>query len=188
MMKDIPNYEGRYMINESGIVINHKGHVMRTAVSNAGYLRTSLMRENPKNKDDRDNVSIHRLVAKTFIPNPDNLPLVMHKDNDKLNNHVSNLKWGTEEENVRQAIEDGLWRPRSSSLETGMVYEVHKDGKFITCDCRSDVSDLIGYSEISLKNMVGNFRQIALGEYKGYLIHRLEINHPEYTCPIKFIE
>ena len=74
MMKDIPGYEGKYKINESGIVINKNGHVMRTAVSNSGYLRTALI--DPVT-GERKNKSIHRLVAETFIPNPDNLPVVM---------------------------------------------------------------------------------------------------------------
>ena len=42
MMIDLVNYEGKYKINEAGIIINKKGHVMRTAVSNSGYLRTAL--------------------------------------------------------------------------------------------------------------------------------------------------
>lgn len=41
----------------------------------------------------RRNYRVHRLVAEAFIPNPDNLPMVNHKDEDKLNNIVSNLEW-----------------------------------------------------------------------------------------------
>lgn len=41
----------------------------------------------------RRNYRIHRLVAETFIPNPDNLPMVNHKDENKLNNEASNLEW-----------------------------------------------------------------------------------------------
>ena len=61
MMKDIPGYEGTYKINECGNVINKNGHLMRTAVSNSGYIRTAL--ENPVT-GERKNKSIHRLVAK----------------------------------------------------------------------------------------------------------------------------
>ena len=44
----------------------------------------------------------HRLVALAWLPNPDNLPIVHHKDGDILNNHYSNLEWCTQQHNVRQ--------------------------------------------------------------------------------------
>lgn len=50
------------------------------------------------------NVKIHRLVAEAYIPNPNNLPIVMHLDDNPLNNIVSNLKWGTYKENRYLAI------------------------------------------------------------------------------------
>lgn len=173
-MKEIEGYNGNYKINESGIVINKNGHVMRTAVSNAGYLRTAL--EIPNGNGNRKNESIHRLVAQTFIPNPDDLPIVLHKDNDPLNNHVSNLKWGTQSENIKQAFDDGRKISPYKGNTYPNKYQVYnkETGDSIICDCRSDVSDLIGYAEISLKNMIGNGRKIALGPYKDYEIRRLK--------------
>jgi hypothetical protein len=50
---------------------------------------------------------VNRLVALTYIPNPNNLPIVLHLDNDPFNNHVSNLKWGTQKDNIRQAHAEG---------------------------------------------------------------------------------
>lgn len=52
-------------------------------------------------------IKVSRLVAMVYIPNPDNLPIVMHLDNNRLNNHVSNLKWGTYQENMDQMSRDG---------------------------------------------------------------------------------
>lgn len=53
-------------------------------------------------------VALHRLVAEMFIPNPDNLPHINHKDGNRLNNHVDNLEWCTHEQNIRHAVENGL--------------------------------------------------------------------------------
>lgn len=55
------------------------------------------------NKRGRKYFYIHRLVAEVYIPNPDNLPVVMHLDNDREHNDISNLKWGTQKENLNQA-------------------------------------------------------------------------------------
>lgn len=51
---------------------------------------------------------VHVLVARAYLDNPNNLPIVMHKDNNKMNPHVSNLQWGTVAENTKQAFDDGL--------------------------------------------------------------------------------
>lgn len=50
---------------------------------------------------------LHRLVAEAYIPNPNNLPVVMHKDDSPKNNHVSNLKWGTHKDNTWDSIIKG---------------------------------------------------------------------------------
>ena len=51
---------------------------------------------------------VHRIVAEAFLPNPNNLPIVMHLNNDKSDNRVENLAWGTQAENTRAAFRDGL--------------------------------------------------------------------------------
>lgn len=61
-------------------------------------------------RSGRKTKRVHRVVAEAFIPNPSCLPIVMHKNNDKKDNSVGNLKWGTVSENTRQAYEDGLLR------------------------------------------------------------------------------
>lgn len=95
--KDIPGYEGKYQVSSFGRVRsldriddeNHfrKGQIMKTKLLR-GYVRVPL-RDGKKQKD----YQVHRLVASAFIPNPDNLPQVNHKDCNPGNNHVENLEW-----------------------------------------------------------------------------------------------
>ena len=60
----------------------------------------------------RKTLLIHRLVAKAFIPNPDNLPEVNHKDGNKANNQSFNLEWCTRRQNAKHAVDSGLWHKK----------------------------------------------------------------------------
>lgn len=83
MFKQIPNYEN-FLINEEGVVKAPDGHILSQNDNGKGYRTVSL---------NRQSKYVHRLVAQTFLPNPDNLPCVDHIDTDKSNNNVSNLRW-----------------------------------------------------------------------------------------------
>ena len=81
-----PNYE----VNEIGEVRSKKtGIILSQRNDRYGYKRVTLNDGKPKT------APVHRLVAEAFIPNPDNLPCINHKDEDKTNNCVDNLEWCT---------------------------------------------------------------------------------------------
>ena len=67
-----------------------KGHVLKQSHNGCGYLQVSIQIDGKQNKK-----SVHRLVAQTFLPNPNCLPMVNHRDCDRTNNNVSNLEWCT---------------------------------------------------------------------------------------------
>lgn len=69
-----------------------------------GYLYCNIIMSDGVAKQFR----VHVLVAKTYLPNPENLPVVLHKDNNKTNPSLDNLKWGTVSENTKSAYEQGL--------------------------------------------------------------------------------
>lgn len=95
--KRIKKFESLYLINEYGKIykLDFDGFSEGSLKEN-GYVRFTLMFNNGKSKKD---YYVHRLVAETFIPNPENKPEVNHIDGDKTNNHVSNLEWVTRSEN-----------------------------------------------------------------------------------------
>jgi hypothetical protein len=78
--------------------------VLKTQTDNNGYhrIRVTIEREKMTYK-------VHREVAKAFLPNPESLPQVNHKDGNKDNNSVENLEWITNRDNAHHAIEHGLW-------------------------------------------------------------------------------
>lgn len=89
-MKDIKGFEGKYAVTEDGKVWSYwgKGHFLKQSITQTGYCVVSLS----KNGQYATHY-VHRLVAETFIANPDRLPEINHKDEDKSNNSVTNLEW-----------------------------------------------------------------------------------------------
>lgn len=86
-------------------VINGKYHKLHEFVDNVGYYQTVFRIDGR-----RKYVRVHRLIAETLVPNPDNLPMVNHIDGDKLNNDPSNLEWCTNSHNTKEAYDSGLYR------------------------------------------------------------------------------
>jgi hypothetical protein len=101
MQQCIKGFEGLYSIFSTGEIYTHRyNKVMKPLKHTGGYHRITLI-------DKYGTVHqryIHRLVAETFIPSPDGLPLVGHRgDEDKTDNSVKNLYWCTNSENARDA-------------------------------------------------------------------------------------
>lgn len=106
--KDIKGYEGLYQISNLGrvkclpkIIRNrkYKEIIKSPSLAGKGYYRLILC-NNGKNKA----FYIHRLVAQAFIPNPNNLPQVNHKDENILNNCVDNLEWCNNKQNINYGL------------------------------------------------------------------------------------
>lgn len=111
---------GDYMVNPNGDVMRTgymrktkyntvyycEPHILKPATIKCGYLMVVLTDSNGKRK----NMLVHRLVAKAYIPNPNNKPVINHIDGNKANNVISNLEWCTYTENQNHALSNGLKR------------------------------------------------------------------------------
>lgn len=94
-MKDIKNYEGLYAITSCGKIYSYKRKVfLKPEKVWDGYLRVFLYKDGIGK-----HYKVHRLVAETYIPNPENKPCVNHIDECKTNNALQNLEWVTHKEN-----------------------------------------------------------------------------------------
>lgn len=96
----------KYSVSNYGRVRNdHTGRCLKQKIERNGYASVCL---SLGHRGTYKTVKVHRLVAKVFIENPNNLPQVNHKDGDKLNNNVCNLEFCTAKYNVMHSIKNGL--------------------------------------------------------------------------------
>lgn len=135
--KDIKGYEGLYQVSNFGRIkslsrtMNNRfgGEAqlkerIRKLYKYQGYFRVALC----KNCIQKS-YNVHRLVAQAFIPNPDNLPIINHKDENPSNNHVENLEWCTHQYNncygtVRERLSKAQLNCPSKS-KTVYQYDLH---------------------------------------------------------------
>ena len=132
--KDVPDYPG-YQASTSGALrsfwdnqhrITATSHLIKGHPDKDGYVAVHL-HKNAQSKNAR----LHRLIAETFIPNPDNKPQVNHKNGIKNDNRVENLEWATLSENRQHAYDTGLQHPHGEQpiriVETGEVFKSISD-------------------------------------------------------------
>ena len=153
----LEQYEG-YTITDKGEIISYKGKKpknLKLQENNKGYLFIRLRYHSPK---------IHRLVAKSFIPNPENKEQVNHKNGIKSDNRVENLEWVTNQQNREHAINTGL----KNEIEYNIAQYDLEDNLLNVFYTAQDALDFLNISN----KRSGNIGRCIKGERKtayGYI-------------------
>lgn len=113
-------------VSESGVILGKRGCPLKQRVHN-GYYKVRLK---------QGWYPVHRLLALAFIPNPDNLETVNHKDGNKLNNSLDNLEWVSRKDNLLHAMDNNLhnWGRTKIKDSFGVCYASQADAaKLVGC-------------------------------------------------------
>lgn len=179
--KDIKGYEGLYQISNTGKIKSidrcyaHKGcnggfyhkkeKILIPAYDKDKYLKVTLCKNGKKNSK-----SVHRLVAETFISNPNNLPQVNHKDENKQNNSVNNLEWCTVKYNTNYGT--GIERSAKAKFKALLQYDLNMNllKKWNSC---KEAGETLKLNSKSISRCCLGKRKTAFGYiwkyYKDYM-------------------
>lgn len=186
----VVGYEGLYQVSDYGRVkqlstkkgSNNATYKMRRRIKKPlkhphGYYMTVLC--------NKKRLLIHRLVAMAFIPNPNNYPIINHKNLKKNDNHVDNLEWCTHSHNTQHYFNSPKAKTKSKKKAAFLMeyaegtrygVNVYKDGLFVAY--YKGVS--IAAKELKLKSK-GNIYSVLCGQYKqtgGYTFEKVPNPEP----------
>lgn len=154
---DIPSYEGLYKMSRDGIVLkNGRLKPMSQHLSTNGYINVRLSKGG-KTKTE----GLHRLIALSFIDNPRNLPVVNHKDLNKLNNSIDNIEWCTQKYNLEHSVSLGNTKPLSGKGEKNgfsklkkeqvlQIREAYKNNKL----SQREIGEIYGVKQTTVANII----------------------------------
>jgi len=161
----IKDYENRYVVSNLGTVLslNYNGtrkiKKMKWLYGSNGYKHVQLCK-----KGKIKNKHIHRLLAETFISNPENKPQVNHIDENYHNNDLSNLEWVTAKENVNH----GTATKRRSKKIMIKIKQMTMNGKLIKIWDSATTAGRNGYSQSKIVDALKNRREYYRGSKWSY--------------------
>lgn len=167
--KDIKGYEGLYQVSNLGRIksLNFRGNnkegLLKPCKNSDGYLNVRLYKDG-----NGKTLKVHRFVAEAFLSNPDNLPQVNHKDEDKTNNCVDNLEWCDIKYNCNYGTRtERMLKNRND--ESRPIYQFDSEGIFIKkWDSAKQIEEETGYFHTAIYGCCTNKYLSAYNFYWQY--------------------
>lgn len=156
------------------------GQFLEPVENRDGYYKITISHNGHK-KDRR----INCLVGEAFIPNPNNLPLVMHMDNDRKNNHVNNLEWGTHADNNKYCWDCGRHpmtlteedREKAMQIRRTPVVAINKTtGEHTVFASQHDAARALGVTQQHIWGVLNGYRRSTGGYRFEYVDEEERLN------------
>lgn len=173
--REVPDSSGRYLVSNTGLIkvtanqAKRKERIRKPHSDMYGYQHLCMLIGGVVKS-----VKVHRLVAKTFIPNPHNKPQVNHKDLNPSNNHVDNLEWVTNDENQAHRKEHKKFLPKHSGLywtkkiaKSKVDYENAVDALLSNFLNRSKAAESLGISKVTLMKRIRVGKNLLTDKHHG---------------------
>lgn len=166
--KEIENTEGRYLVSDDGKVFSvYSNRLLSKQMATSGYYRVELNINGIAKKE-----LVHRLVAQAFVDNPNNYPIVNHKDENPRNNRADNLEWCTCQYNsnygtcIERRVENTTYKVGAENVRSIPVFRFTVDGELID----SYESAYIAAKALNLNaKSISKARKGQLKVYAGYV-------------------
>ncbi|MBQ8207049.1 MAG: HNH endonuclease [Bacilli bacterium] len=171
--KDIKGYEGLYKASNLGRIKSmprhgthvREEHILKQNVNRKGYSIVGLTKNSKTST-----ITVHRLVANAFIPNPNNLPQVDHINDNKKDNSINNLQWITNEDNMKKAWLTGArsiektYKRGKENCRAKIVNQYDLKNNYIrTWYCIRDIEKELGFDNRNISACCRNKRPTAYG-------------------------
>lgn len=181
-IKEIEGYEGLYFVDTLGNVVafpkktrvnNGSDYVTLKQQIKKGYAIVNLYNKDKKMKS----LSVHRLIAKAFLPNPNNYPEVNHINGIKLDNRVENLEWCSKQQNTKHAFDNNLGGFKDRALNNlkkinnkyhYSKIELVKNDIVISFNKTEEVAKFLGSTKQAVADAIKNNKKLRHFTLIGY--------------------
>lgn len=168
-LKDIPGYEGLYAVSKNGDVYSYKTNkFFNPSKTKDGYLKVAL-----RNNNKAYYYRVHKLVAMTYLDNPNDLKEINHKDFNRQNNCLDNLEWVSHNDNMLYSKINNRFKTEKPFKKAYVFTNIH-NGKAFTIIGIKNVAKHFGFKDASIKLLR---EHINTGEYvKSGILKNLRID------------